>query len=68
MRTTFQIELRGQKVTIEGAVLPPERDVGLCGYGLEDETIIADDGTVLDWELDDDEWFLISAALAKVQP
>jgi hypothetical protein len=49
------IELRGQKVDIDLHVLEPEHDVGIMGYGFEDESITDADGKVLDWELTEEE-------------
>ena len=54
-RRDIDIELRGQLVTIEFAIQDPEPDVGLMGYGFEDESITDADGNALDWELTDAE-------------
>jgi hypothetical protein len=54
-RMSFNIELRGQKVDIDLHVLSPEFDVGIMGYGFEDEVITDENGKALDWELTDEE-------------
>lgn len=59
-RMEFDIELRGQTVTIDCAVLCPEPDVGLPGFSFEDESISDASGDILDWELTDAECFKIS--------
>jgi hypothetical protein len=52
---TLQLELRGQQVDIDLAVLPPEPDVGIFHYGFEDEIITDLKGNELDWKLTDEE-------------
>lgn len=50
-RHDLDIELRGQLVNIEFFALSPEPDVGLMGYGFEDEVITDQEGNALNWEL-----------------
>ena len=54
-RLQFDMILRGQEVSLDVHVLPPEHDVGIMGYGFEDEVIRDRDGAILPWELTDDE-------------
>lgn len=54
-RHDLDIELRGQLVNIEFAAQEPEPDVGLMGYGFEDEAITDQGGNALDWQLTDAE-------------
>lgn len=65
-RVQFDIELRGQEVSLDVHVLPPEHDVGIMGYGFEDEVIRDREGAILPWELTDDEIEEISEAVEKI--
>lgn len=62
----IEMELRGQKVLIEGKASPPEYDVGLMGWGLEEETITDEQGNTLDWELTQDELYAISGKVNEL--
>lgn len=64
-RMTIDIELRGQMVEIDLNALPPEHDVGISGWGSEDEIITDTTGQQLDWELTDDELYKISGAVSE---
>ncbi len=55
----IEITLRGQRVTFEFKVSGPDPSVGLFGYTIEEYRVIAEDGSVLEWELDGDEMDVI---------
>lgn len=63
-RMEFDIELRGQVVTIDCAVLSPDPSVGMCGFSFEDACLSDESGTILDWELTDDECIKVSEHIA----
>lgn len=66
MRMSLDMELRGWRVDIDLNALPPEHDVGLMGWGSEDEIITDyDTGLVLDWELTEDEIYKISGLVSQ---
>lgn len=65
-RRDIDIELRGQLVTIEFAIQDPEPDVGLMGYGFEDESITDADGNALDWELTDAERDIVTEKVGRL--
>lgn len=54
-RFQFDMVLRGQHVSLDVFVLNPDPDVGIMSFGFEDELIRDQDGTLLAWELTDDE-------------
>ena len=54
-RLQFDIELRGQTVTVDVHLLPSDPSVGIMGYGFEDEIIHDKEDAILPWELTDDE-------------
>jgi len=63
----IEMELRGQRVLIEGKASSPEYDVGIMGWGLEEEETITDEhGNTLDWELTQDELYAISGEVNKL--
>lgn len=64
-RMTIGIVLRGQKVEIDLNAHPPEANVGITGWGSEDEIITDSDGKALDWELTDDELYEISGIVSQ---
>ena len=66
MRKTISTRLRDQEVEIELAIVNPDPDVGLLGYGFEDESIHDLDGNVLDWELTEEEIEQINAIVDGV--
>lgn len=51
----FELELRGERVSVELGVVNPDESVGMIGYGFEDETLCNSAGDVLDWRLTDAE-------------
>ena len=65
-RRDLDIELRGQLVNIDFAIQDPEPDVGLMGYGFEDESITDADGNALDWTLTDAEREVVVERVAKL--
>jgi len=67
MRTCLiEMELRGQQVLLECKASPPESDVGIMGWGPEEETITDADGNVLDWELTQDELYEVSGKMNQM--
>lgn len=52
-RLTLTMTLRGEDVEIDVAVLPPDPEVGIRGYGFEDAVIRDSQGAVCPWQLTD---------------
>lgn len=65
-RVQFDMMLRGQEVSLDVHVLPPEHDVGIMGYGFEDEIIKDNTGAILPWDLTDDEIEEICETVEKI--
>lgn len=51
----IEITLRGQCVRLGFLVSNPDPSIGLFGWTIEDYSVIAEDGTELDWELTQEE-------------
>lgn len=64
-RITILTELRGKEVEIELSATPPDRSVGIMGWGYEEETITDGQGNLLSWELTDAEEALICDKVAE---
>jgi hypothetical protein len=65
-RLSFEIELRGQQVSVECFAMEPDRDVGIMGWYFEEETLSNSAGDVLDWDLSEDEQEAISEVVADI--
>jgi hypothetical protein len=54
-RHQIETELRGQKVTVDFAIVEPDTDAGLTEYGFEDLLITDENDYVVAWVLTDAE-------------
>jgi hypothetical protein len=51
VKCDFEIELRGQLVTVSCVAEAPDISVGIMGWGCSEAFLLAADDTPLDWEL-----------------
>ncbi len=59
LKHEIELTLRGQRVTFEFRASSPDPSVGCFGWTIEEYRILAEDGSVLEWELDGDEMDVI---------
>lgn len=64
-RHEIDIDLRGQRVTMEYFCVGPDPSVGMMGYDFEDETFTDADGNALNWELTDAEREMVGGKIDK---
>lgn len=66
MRLQFDMRLRGQEVSLNVHVLPPDRSVGIMGFSFEDEILKDMKGSILEWKLSDKEFEAIEDEIARI--
>jgi len=54
-QVNFDVTLRDQLVAVRATLRPPDKDVGIMGWQIDDYILLGQDNEELDWELTDDE-------------